>query len=76
MIFSQSECDLLTQVMYRKTIEHSVYCTMDAFPISFRSAMDCQLRLDVARCDAMIRIAHNDFSELPNDIETLSPHPP
>jgi len=53
MIFSNEECQMLLQVEYRKTLERSIYSTMDALPLAFKSAMDCQLELDIARCNAM-----------------------
>ena len=52
MIYSTEECNLIQNVEYRKTLERSIY-SLDAFPISFKSAMDCQLELDIKRCGAM-----------------------
>ena len=53
MIYSNEECQTLLLVEYRKTMERSVYFTIESLPIAFKSAMDCQLELDVMRCEAM-----------------------
>lgn len=53
MIYNKEECDLLLNISLRKTVERSIISKLDDLPIAFRSAMDCQLELDLQRCDAM-----------------------
>ena len=53
MIYTKDECDLLKDTIERKQIERSVYGSIEAFPPSFRSAMECQMDLDIMKCEAM-----------------------
>ena len=75
MIYSQEECGVISDVLRRKELERSIYSSMDGMSPSLRSAIDCQLDLDIQRCGAMLRISANDFSKLDDDLQILSPHP-
>ena len=76
MIYNQEECAIVASVLQRKTLERSIYNSMESLPLSFRLSMDCQLELDIKRCQAIMRIAQNDFSNVIDDVEILSPHRP
>ncbi len=47
---------------------------MESLPIALKSAVASQLELDALRCRAMLRISDNDFRNLDEDLEILSPH--
>ena len=73
MIYSTEECTVIQDVLLRKELEKSIYSSMESLSISLKSAVGSQLELDIHRCNAMLRISHNDFSNLDEDLEVLSP---
>ncbi|WII07311.1 hypothetical protein PED39_06895 [Methanomassiliicoccales archaeon LGM-RCC1] len=75
MIYDSDECAVIESIRNRKSSERVIYNSMEFLPPSFISAMDCQMQLDLSRCDAMLRIAKNDFSNLDEDLIALAPHP-
>ncbi|MBR6214335.1 MAG: hypothetical protein IKQ67_06820 [Candidatus Methanomethylophilaceae archaeon] len=75
MIYSSAERIAIRDILERKEFERIVYSGMDSLPIAVKSSFDCEFELDIQRCNAMLRISANDFSNLDSDIEILSPHP-
>jgi len=75
LIYTIEECDAIRNIKERKELERSIYSSMDSLPIAVRTSMDCQFELDIQRCDSMVRIGHNDFSNVEEDVQILSPHP-
>jgi hypothetical protein len=53
MIYSVEECGIILKILKRKELERTIFTTLETLPLSFRSAMDCQLSLDIKRCEAM-----------------------
>lgn len=53
MIYNKEECDNLLLIRERKLMERSIYGAMEMVPIAVRMSMDCQLQLDIERCNAM-----------------------
>jgi len=53
MIYSMEECNIIKSILHRKELERSIYSAMESLSLSFKSAMDCQLELDIQRCHSM-----------------------
>ena len=53
MIYTSEECNIIYAIKERKELERSIYNAMDALPIGIRMAFDCQLQLDIRRCESM-----------------------
>ena len=76
MIYNIKEVELFERMLERKALERSIYDSFTYIPEEDRKEVVRSIDSDISRCNAMVRLALNDFSRFPEDFNALTPNMP